>query len=184
MLLNFRFCLIFINMATDLQNFYSLYRDPQSDIFVDKDTERIFQKAKKEAILNPIKRSDIQKYKLSLSTLSRDKERRILRGRRRVLSYRKWLTYGENNILCADTAFLPDFRNPKGKKKTILVFLDSFSRLCYLTLCSGTSAKESASKLPKVFAFFGKPPLKFTSDRGKIILTAVLKIILKNIFYS
>ena len=160
-------------MGTDLQNFYSLYRDSQSDIFVDKNTERIFQQAKKDAILDPITHSDIQRYKLSLSTLSRDHERRVLRGRRRVLSFPKWLTYGENNILCADTAFLPDFRNPKGKKKTILVFLDSFSRLCYLTLCSGTSAKESASKLPEVFAFFGKPPLKFTSDRGKITLTVI-----------
>lgn len=162
----------FINMGTDLQNFYSLYRDSQSDIFVDKNTERIFKKAKTDAILDPVTRSQIEAYKLSLSTLSRDKERRILRGRQRVLSFRRWLTYGENNILCADTAFLPDFRNPKGKKKTILVFLDSFSRLCYLTLCLGTSAKESASKLPEVFAFFGKPPLKFTSDRGKLVVTS------------
>ena len=37
-------------MGTDLQDFYSLYRDPQSDIFVDKNTERIFQKAKTDAI--------------------------------------------------------------------------------------------------------------------------------------
>lgn len=170
-------------MGTDLQDFYSLYRDPQSDIFVDKNTERIFQKAKTDAILNPIKHSDIEKYKLSLSTLSRDHERRVLRGRKRVLSFRKWLTYGENNILCADTAFLPDFRNPKGNKKTILVFLDSFSRLCYLTLCSGTSAKESASKLPGAFAFFGKPPLKFTSDRGKNYTSCSVKIILYDIIY-
>ena len=154
-------------MGTDLQNFYSLYRDPQSGIFVNKNTEHIYKEAKSDALLNPIKHSDIEKYKVSLSTLSRDRERRILRGRKRVLSYRRWLTYGENNILCADSAFLPDFKNPKGKKKIILVFLDAFSRLCYLSLCSGTTAKESASKLPEAFAFFGKPPLKFTSDRGK-----------------
>lgn len=155
-------------MANDLQNFYSVYRDPQSAIFVDKDTERIHREAKSDALLNPIKYSDIEKYKHTLTTLSKDKERRVLRGRKRVLSFRRWITYGENNILCADTAFLPDFKNPKGKKKTILVFLDAFSRLVCLRLCSGTTAKEAASKLPEVFAFFGKPPLKFTSDRGKI----------------
>ena len=101
----------------NLGTFHSLYRDVSSNIFLDKNDERIYKETKTDSFLNPISHTQIARYKRSIESISRDREWRILRGRRRVLSFRPWRTYGPNNIGLADLCFIPDFKNPKGKKK-------------------------------------------------------------------
>lgn len=150
----------------NLKTFHSLYRDPSSNIFLEKNDERIYNEAKTDSFLSPISHSQIERYKRSIELISRDREYRILRGRKRVISFRPWRTYGPNNIGLADLCYIPDFKNPKGKKKTIFVYLDAFSRLAYVSLCKDGTAKEVATHLEKAFSFVGGPPLKFTSDKG------------------
>lgn len=154
----------------NLRTFHSLYRDASSNIFLDKNDERIYNEAKTDSFLSPISHLQIGKYKRSIESISRDREQRLLRGRRRVVSFRSWRTYGPNNIGLADLCYIPDFKNPKGKKKTIFVYLDAFSRLAYVSLCKNGTAKEVATHLEKAFSFVGGPPLKFTSDRGNFMV--------------
>ena len=116
--------------ARDTKNFtrllYSKYRNPTHRIFLDSDVGRLYATAKRDPDLQPVTRCDIVDFKDSLSTLSQSEERRILRGRKRHLSYRKWKCYGPNNILLGDLAFLRDIRSQKGSRYTILVFIDAF----------------------------------------------------------
>lgn len=109
-----------------LNLFYKRYRDPQSGFFLESNTNRIFEEAKRDSYLHSVTRKDIVRFKNSLSTLSKNKERRILRGRKRVCSYRKWISWGPKNILLGDLCFIPNPRDPNGKKYTLLVLLDAF----------------------------------------------------------
>ena len=149
--------------------FYGKYRNPNSRLFLESNVRKIYKAAKRDADLNPVTQKQIEDFKSSLSTLSRLREDRILRGRKRVLSFRKWRSYGPNNIWIADLCFIPDVRN-RNKKHTILVIADVFSRLCFLSLQKGNSSLETAANLKKAFHFFKGTPLKFTSDRGIHIL--------------
>ena len=177
-----------------LNLFYKRYRDPQSGFFLESNTNRIFEEAKRDSYLHSVTRKDIVRFKNSLSTLSKNKERRILRGRKRVCSYRKWISWGPKNILLGDLCFIPNPRDPNGKKYTLLVLLDAFryslhynisvfqyfsisfsqysqyffSRLCFVSILRNATSKETADQLEKAFDFFGGPPLKFSSDRGEI----------------
>ena len=158
-------------MGTDfrekLSRFYSEYRNPQSRLFLQKNTQQLYKDAKFDALLNPVTRAEILRFKSSLSTLSRDRERRILRGRKRVLSFRRWETFGPKNILLGDLCFLPSLRDKNGKRYIILVLVDAFSRLCFLSLLKNATSGEVARRLDEAFQFFGGPPLKFASDRGR-----------------
>ena len=93
----------------NLKTFHSLYRDPSSNIFLEKNDERILNEAKTDSFLSPISHSQIERYKWSIELISRDQEQRILCGRKRVISFRPWRTYGPNNIGLADLCYIPDF---------------------------------------------------------------------------
>ena len=77
-----------------------LYKDPSSSVFLDSSTKRIYEAAKRDARLAPIDRSTIERYKLSLESLSRNRQRRAIGTRKRHLSYRKWICHGPKNIIC------------------------------------------------------------------------------------
>ena len=77
-----------------------LYKDPTSSVFLDSSLERIYQAAKRDARLVPIDRSTILRYKLSLETLSRNRQRRAIGTKKRHLSFRSWIVHGPKNILC------------------------------------------------------------------------------------
>ena len=81
-----------------LRRLHTLYMDPQSEIFLTKNLDRLLQFTKRDPGLNSLTRSEILAYQMRLSDLSRDRETRILRARRRVLSYRKWRTFSPNHI--------------------------------------------------------------------------------------
>ena len=114
------------DQSRKLATLYSKYRNPSSRIFLENDVNHLLAHAKQDPDLQPITRGDIVKFKDLLTTHSRNKERRILRGRKRHLSFRKWKCYGPNNILLGDLAFLRDIRSRSAKKYTIAVFIDAF----------------------------------------------------------
>lgn len=79
---------------------FKLYKDPTSKLFLDSSTQRIYEAAKKDARLLPIDRKDIIRYKLSLESLSRNRQRRYIGSKKRHDSYRSWIVHGPKNILC------------------------------------------------------------------------------------
>ena len=87
------------------KKFHELYTDPSSEIFLDRNNERL----KKFVVQNPqlgnLTEKEILAYKSTLTLLSKDRERQILRGRIRYLNHRRWITYGPNNI-CNDLSRL------------------------------------------------------------------------------
>ena len=76
------------------------YKDPSSGVFLDNSQERIYQAAKRDARLAPIDRKTIERYKLSLELLSRNRQRRYLGSKKRHNSFRSWIVHGPKNILC------------------------------------------------------------------------------------
>ena len=79
-----------------------LYKDPKSGLFLDNSTQRIYNAAKEDARLAPIDKKTIERYKLSLETLSRNRQRRYLGSRKRHKSFRSWVVHGPKNILCGE----------------------------------------------------------------------------------
>lgn len=72
--------------------------DPNSDIFLEKNNKKFVEFIKKNPKLKYLTASKIIEYKNKLSQISRDRQRRILRGRKRYLSTRTWVTYAPMNI--------------------------------------------------------------------------------------
>ena len=152
------------------QNLYDNYRDPKSSTFLETDQHKLYSAAKTDASLFPVTYSEIDNFKQSVESISRSFERRLLRSRQRHLQYKKWLTYGPLNVICADLCFLPATGQKNSKKKIILVLLDCFSRLVNLQILKNSSSKETIEKFEQGLRFFGASETysytKFTSDRG------------------
>ena len=145
---------------------YDLYRDPHSGLFLETSTNKIYNKVRRDSRFYHVNRSDIERYKRSLTTLSKNRERRVLGYKRRHLSFRRWRTYGPLNCVLGDLAFLRSIRDhQEGKKYIILVLLDAFSRLCYLAPLKSTSSREVQAQFEAAFKFFGGKPHKFCSDK-------------------
>lgn len=145
---------------------YKRYLNPASKFFLVKNINDIYNQAKKDADLNPVTYKDILTFKNSLETISREKEKRILKWRKRHLSYRKWVTWGPNNVHLADLAFLRPIKDLNNKKYIILVIQDAFSRLVFLRLLRNSSSAEVKKRLGEAFEFFKGTPKKFGCDRG------------------
>ena len=115
------------NFQSTVDGLYDLYRDPNSGIFLETSTRKIYDKVKNDSRFYHVDYATIERYKRSLETLSRNRERRALGYRKRHLSFRKWRTYGPNNILTGDLCFLRSIRDhQESKKYIILVLLDAF----------------------------------------------------------
>lgn len=110
-----------------LQKLNVYYNDPESDIFLSKNINQILKFAKNKPELGKLTKSEILKYMQSISDISRDRERRILRGKRRVLSTRQYIFWGPHNIMLGDCFFIRNMRNPKfGKHHIGVIFMDGF----------------------------------------------------------
>ena len=75
------------------------YRDPSSGVFLDNSTNRIYQAARQDGSLVPIDKKTIDRYRLSLEVLSRDRQRRYLPSKVRYKSWRSWVVHGPKNII-------------------------------------------------------------------------------------
>ena len=78
---------------------YELYRDPESHLFLQSDTKKIFEAAKNDAKIYPVTRKEILDFKASIESASRDFERRTLRSRVRYTAHRRWISYSPLSIL-------------------------------------------------------------------------------------
>ena len=105
------------------------YLDPSSSIHLELNRSHIFRAIKNDAIARPASTATIKHFQESLSYFSRQKERYMLRGKKRHLNYRQYLSFAPETILCADLAFLHHLSPlSKSKSKTVLCLLDLFSK--------------------------------------------------------
>ena len=82
-----------------IKQLHQLYRNPNSPLFLQSDTNRIYETIKSDAQIDPISRREISDFKASVETLSRDFEARTLRSRARYTSHRQWISFSPLSIL-------------------------------------------------------------------------------------
>ena len=111
----------------EMEKFHAFYTDPESDIFLSKNVKKLVKFARNRPGTGNLTEEQILRYMNTISDISRDRERRILRGKKRVMSTRKYIFFGPHNWLLADTFFIRDIRNPVGKKPLIgVIYMDGF----------------------------------------------------------
>ena len=156
-----------------INKIYQQFRNPNSDLFLQINTDKIFDIAKRDPSLAGVTRSDVLQFKRKVESISRSFQSRILKSRPRHDQFRSWITFGPLNILLGDLCFLPPLKK-HGKKTTILVLMDAFSRLVKLSYMKTNTAKETLQKFDESLAFFGSDPehglnfKKFACDRGYV----------------
>ena len=156
-----------VDLPPRLRRLHHLFTDPKNSIFLSRSVNELLRFTRNDPILRRLTRADIIQYQRSLSDISRDREVRILRNRRRHLSYRKWRTFAPGHILLADLCFMRPLSNPKhGKPIIILVMMDAFSRLLYTDILPSTKSIEVARRLDSAIQFYGSNYRLFCSDRG------------------
>ena len=87
-----------LQMANRLKLLHKLYTDENSPVFLTKNIDYLLKFTKKHPQLRELTKSEILAYTNSLSDISRDREKRILRGRKRYLSHRRWIVHAPCNI--------------------------------------------------------------------------------------
>ena len=160
-------------MADDrIKRLIQQYKTPYSNIFLKKNTQDIFQAVKKDTELYPTRYNDILRLKNSVESIFRDRETRILRGKSRYLSYRKWITFSPCSILLGDLCFIPSIHGKSHGQHIICVFQDAFSKLVFMKIQRSTKSEETLKSFEESLNFFysnnvGKYRL-FCSDQGKL----------------
>ena len=69
-----------------VDSLYDIYRDPDSGLFLETSTQKIYDKVKNDSRFYHVDLAIIERYRRSLETLSKNRERRVLQGRKRHLS--------------------------------------------------------------------------------------------------
>ena len=69
------------------------YFDSTKDIFLHPTTTNILNDARRDGNLSQLTREDIIRFRQSLYDISRETEARILRGKKRYLASRKWISF-------------------------------------------------------------------------------------------
>ena len=159
-----------MNTDNKVKQLVQLYRSPASNIFLTRDAQKIYDAVKNDAKLYPTSHKDILRLLQTVESNFRDRETKTLRGKRRYLSFRRWLTFSPCSILLGDLCFLPSIQGQKEKRHVICVFMDAFSRLVFMKLQKGTTSRETLQSFEESLAFFyandvGKYRL-FCSDKG------------------
>ena len=137
---------------------YKLYKNPNSDLYLQQGTEALYQAARKEGKF--VTRSEIQTFKNSIEALSRNYGRRVLKSRKRHLSFRKWLSFSPLHILAADILFLRRIKQDNNKKYVVLIIMDVFSRYLKVTPLKSTSSKETIQAFEASLKEFGADQTK------------------------
>ena len=82
---------------------YKVYLDPSSHLFLDSNTQRIYEQANRDATLAPTTHAEIYRYQRSLEDISRARQRRNIGQKQRHLSQRKWITWAPKCVLLGRT---------------------------------------------------------------------------------
>lgn len=135
------------------QEIYNLYKDPNSDLYLQQNTEALYQAAKREGKF--LTRGEIRTFQRSVEAQSRNFEARILRSRKRHLSFRKWLSFSPLHILAGDLLFLRKVRRDNNKKYVVLILQDVFSKMVKLTPLNSTSSKDTLKAFEQSLIEFG-----------------------------
>ena len=111
-----------------LNDLYSNFSNPNSVSFASIDVEQVLRDSNSDATRHPVTRDDIKRFQLSLESISRQRERRILKGRKRKASFRKWIVYSPRHLILGDLAFLRKLDATNNSYTIIAVFMDAHSR--------------------------------------------------------
>ena len=137
-----------------LQRLYSRFTDLNSPDFASVNINEIYQNSRLDSLKNPVSREDIRNLQTSLESLSQQKERRLLRGRKRKASFRKWYTFSPRQIIVGDLCFLRQLDKTNRNYTTIAVHMDAFSRLVHLATQRSKTSKATLKSFEKAIAFF------------------------------
>ena len=86
-----------------LEALYQDFLDVNSKNFASVNVDQIYRNSLEDAQRHPVSHDAIKELKTSLESISREKERRILRGQKRKASFRKWLTFAPRHIILGRT---------------------------------------------------------------------------------
>ena len=162
------------NIPPRLKRLHEIYTDQNSSVFLTKNINKLMRFAKTDPNTAILSRSEILQYQQTLSDISRDREARILRNRKRHLSFRRWRTFAPGQILLGDLAFIRPISNPiHGKPIIMLILIDSFSRMAYTALLKNSTSLEVTKHLDKAIIFFNAKYKLFCSDRVSHIFPSV-----------
>ena len=121
------------------RDIYAQFLNPNSDLFLETNTENIFKAAKTDANLYPVSREEISQFKENLELASRDFQQRTLGNRQpRYLNYKSYINFSPRSIICGDLMFVKSLKHLGKKTVVISLFMDMF-RFIYLlfhTFCS------------------------------------------------
>ena len=93
------------NIPNNLRLLHDIYTNSNSPIYLEKNLDRVLQFTKQNPNLYHLTKRDILEYQRHLSALSRSREVRILRNRRRYLAHRPWRVFAPLQI-CMYTLIL------------------------------------------------------------------------------
>ena len=114
------------------KDIYAQFRNPSSNLFLETNTEKIFQAAKTDANLYPVSRDEILAFKNNLELASRNFEQRTLGNRRpRYLNYRSYISFSPRSIICGDLLFVKSLKHLGKKTVVISLFMDIFRFIHY-----------------------------------------------------
>ena len=166
------------------QLFIDHFLDSDSSLFMNTNINQVYKEAKKSAILHPASHQDISDLQLQLESISRLKEQRELKGLKRKISSRIWVTHSERHCLISDIAFIRNLNvddSTNNKTYRILYLIqDAYSRLLYLAFIPNKTTEQTKKEFDKAIAFFtGNGHYEnsyklFCSDRGGISQTRSL----------
>ena len=162
-----------VNMTSTQERLRSLYRDPDSDLFLLPDTQKLFAAAKRESALSNLTFDDILTFKSQVETIARTRSEKRLKPGIKRYSYRKYRFFS-NNIVAGDLAFIPRLTKPdstsadKNRRPGILaIFLCCHSRMVSLNFQADTKAETTLASFRKsINEDFGNKRFSyFLSDR-------------------
>ena len=167
-------------MDSQLNSLYNEFTNPNSPNFASVNINDIYRNSKSDSSQHPVSRSDILEFQASLESLSRQKERRLLRGRKRKASFRKWIVFCPRHLIVGDLCFLRQLDSTNKSQTTIAVFMDAFSRLAHLSTQRTRSSKATLKSFNKAIAFFSKEYSNtyklFNSDLGTEFRGAFIRL--------
>ena len=85
-----------------LQSLLTQYLDPRSAAHLELNSQKILKELKEDSKKFPATIPTIRFFRDSLSFYSRARDRYMLRGRRRYNSFRKYVSFSPESVLCGE----------------------------------------------------------------------------------
>ena len=169
-----------------IDSLYSGFSNLNSPNFASVNINEIYRNSQSDSLKHPVSWQDIKDFQLSLESLSRQKERRLLRGKKRKASFRKWYTFSPRQIVVGDLCFLRQLDSSNKSNTTIAVYMDAFSRLAHLSTQRSKSSKTTFNSFKKAIAFFTQGGFSntyrlFNADLGTEYQGDFIRQVLKNV---